>query len=426
MPRAGRLARFQQCLVPEQPGSRAAATQAIGARAAESLRRAVQLGPATPQLYNNLALALKDEGLPDEALAAFDAALAIRGDYATGHFNRANLLLEAGRLDEAVAGYRCAIEADPRDAGAWCKLGVAQFDRGQLPEAVHCFEQALSLQPGYAEARRNRGMAWLAQGDYARGWPEFEHRLVCDGFVPRVTDGPRWRGEPLAGRTLLVHAEQGLGDTLQFVRYVPLVEKWGGRVRLQVQPALVPLLRQSGFERWLLATDESPSYDVQCPLMSLPGIVPDDAGLPYWCGPYLAANPDLVARWEKPIHGLGPYRVGIAWSGNPEHPHNRFRSVDLAAFAPLSSLPGVHLVSLQKGNAREQRTAVSNQFDVADLGTALDESAGAFMDTAAVMQHLDLIIAVDTSLVHLAGGAGTPHLGSACILARLALEAHRR
>ena len=376
--------------------------------AADCFGRALAAGTPTAELHSNLALALKDLGQQDAALAEYDAALTIRADFANGHFNRANLLLEMGRLVEAQTAYRRAIELEPEDSGAWCKLGVAHYDAAEMDAALGCFERALELKPDYPEPRRNRAMVWLAQGDYARGWPEAEYRLVCDDFVPFATTEPRWHGERLAGRTVLLHAEQGLGDTLQFVRYVALVEKTGATVKLHVQPPLAPLIRESGFDRWLLKPDESAACDVQCPLMSLPGYVPNASGEPFWGGAYLAADPQRVADWAPRIRSLAGYRIGIVWSGNPEHPHNRFRSVALRSFAPLARIPDVRLISLQKGAARDQLAELSGAFEVADLGPSFDEDGGAFLDTAAVMQHLDLVIAVDTAVVHLAGGLGVP------------------
>jgi tetratricopeptide (TPR) repeat protein len=374
--------------------------------AVASFERASKLAPPTAELRNNLALALKDSGQTDAALRTFDEALNIRPDYANGHFNRGNLLLDVGRLDEAVASYRRAIALRPDDAGAHCKLGVAYYDLGQLDQALECFESALQFQPNYPEVRRNRALAWLAQGEYSKGWSEYEWRFECEGFAQRSFAQPRWDGSPLAGRKLLVYAEQGLGDTLQFVRYLPLVEASGGQIRFEVQPALAPLLAQAGFGRWFLAPDAVADFDVHAPLLSLAGFLPSRGCEPFWERPYLAAEPQLVASWEGRVRAIGGFRVGIVWAGNPDHPHDRFRSVRLAEFAPLAAIPGVRLINLQKGAGRRQLADSAAGFDVVDWGDALDEAAGAFMDTAAVMQHLDLVIAVDTAIAHLAGGLG--------------------
>jgi Flp pilus assembly protein TadD len=376
-------------------------------QAVEAFQKAMQAGARTPQIYSNLGLALRDAGRADEALTAFDQALALQPDYATGHFNRANLLLQQGRSDEAMAGFRRAIDIDPRDAGSHCLLGIAHFDRGEMTTAISCFDRALAVQPQYAEALRNRGMARLALGDFERGWVDWEYRTTADGFVPRVTDGPRWNGEPLAGRTLLVHAEQGLGDTLQFIRYVPLLEKFGGRVSVEVQPALIPLLTHSGFGQWLAPPGKRPAFDVHCPLMSLARYLPDPSGRPYWSSPYLRADASRAAHWRQTLQQVDGVRVGIVWTGNVEHPLNRLRSLTVEQLAPLAGVPGVHLLSLQKGPSEEQSSESLRQHAILTIDEPWDAD-GAFVDTAAIIEQLDLVITVDTSIAHLAGGLGRP------------------
>jgi len=382
-------------------------TSKLPLQAVEVFQRAIQAGGESPQLLSNFALSLKDAGQVEKALTAFQRAISLQPAHATAHFNRANLLLDEGRLDEAIAGYRRALDLNPGDAGALCKLRVAHLDRAEMATAIEYFDRALAVQPDYADAKRNRGMARLASGDYRRGWVDWEHRLTCDGFVPRVTQGPRWNGEPLAGQTLLVHAEQGLGDTLQFVRYVPLLERFGGRVLLEVQPALVPLLKQSGFERWLINGDIRPPYDMQCPLMSLPRFGPADQQLPCWDGAYLQADPERVGLWQERLKAVEGLRVGIAWAGSARHPHDRFRSLLLEQFAPLAAVPGVQLISLQKGPAVDASHDLLARMNVIVIADPWD-AEGAFLDTAAIMQHLDLVITVDTAIAHLAGGLGRP------------------
>jgi tetratricopeptide (TPR) repeat protein len=371
-----------------------------------SFRRALACGPPPAELCNNLALVLKDSGQSDDALRWFDEALRIRPDFANAHFNRGNLLLDVGRLDEAIESYHRALALNPADAGVHCKLGVAHYDQGQLDMALAAFDRALALLPNYPEVRRNRGLALLAQGQYEQGWAEFAWRLECDGFGKRAFSQSQWDGSPLAGRTLLAHAEQGLGDTLQFVRYASLVEESGGQVLLDVPSALVPLLRQSGFGQWIVEPAPAAGFDVQCPLMSLAGYLPDRAGRPFWRETYLAADPQLVADWGTRLSDMPGFKVGIVWAGNPDHPHDRFRSVHLAEFARLAEIPGVQLISLQKGAGRRELDAVTPALPAVDLGGELDDRTGAFMDTAAVMRHLDLVVTVDTSIAHLAGGLG--------------------
>lgn len=403
---------FQRALalVPDEPvmlSNLAVAYRALGRfdEAVDTLNRALSVGKPTAELYNNLALAHKDLKHHEQAEQAFDAALRLRPEYSTAHFNRANLFRENGRFHEALAGYQRSLALHPRDEGAHCQMGITYYELGRLDEALASFELALAIQPEYSEMRRSRGIVWLSQGNYAQGWPEFEWRWKCDDLARREFAQPRWDGSPLAGRKILLYAEQGLGDTLHFVRYVPDVALQGN-VRLDVQPALVPLLRQSGFGQWLVETGSASDFDVQCPLMSLPGLLVEKAGQPFWPGPYLSADPQRVSHWRARIEALPGFRVGIVWAGNPQHTHDRYRSVALADFAPLAAVPGVTLVSLQHGSARDQLRQLEGSFHVVDLGEDFDAHGGAFMDAAAVIQQLDLVITVDTSAAHLAGGLG--------------------
>ncbi len=269
--------------------------------AADSFQRALSIGPPTAELCNNLGLARKDAGQNEAALQSYDEAIRLRPDYANGHFNRGNLLLGMGRLHEAIAEYEVAIQLDPDDGGAYCSLGVARYDLGQMDAALAAYARALELQSDVCEVHRNRALVWLSRGEYSQGWPEYEWRLQCNDFAKCPFEQPRWDGSPLAGRTLLVYAEQGLGDTLQFIRYIPLAEKSGGKVWMQLHPhpSLRPVLEQSGFGRWLVAGDALPRFDVHCSLVSLAGLLSEPRGKPYWNAPYLSADERLVARWQE-------------------------------------------------------------------------------------------------------------------------------
>ena len=217
-----------------------------------------------------------------------------------------------------------------------------------------------------------------------------------------------WDGTPLAGRTLLIHAEQGLGDTLHFVRYVRLAERLGDKICVEVQPALAPLLKASGFRGVIPGGTALPHFDVHAAMMSLPGILGTTlANMPARV-PYLAADPKLLKAWRCRLRGLGGFKIGIIWQGNAAYTMDRFRSIPLAEFAPLAEVPGVQLVSLQKHAGSEQLAELDGRFDVVDLAASLDAETGAFMDTAAVMCSLDLVVTSDTAAAHLAGGWACP------------------
>ncbi len=265
------------------------------------------------------------------------------------------------------------------------------------------------MHPGYREVRRNQALIWFARGEYRKAWPAFAARLECNDYVRREVAAPLWDGAPLAGRTLFVHAEQGLGDTLHFVRYLPLAARTAARVWFDPQSALRPLLAQSGFADFLVPEGGPlPPFDVHAPLLSLAAHLPDDRGEPYWPGAYLSADRRLVEHWRARLQRAPGCKIGIAWSDNAAYGYDHYRSTRLANFAPLAAIPGVQLISLQRGAGHEQLAEAGGQMNLLDLGAQLDVHRGAFMDTAAVMESLDLVISVDTSIGHLAGALDKP------------------
>ena len=391
-------------------GAMGAAHRLLGhsSDAVSAFERALTIGPPTAALHNNLALAQKDAGQHDAALVNFDAALAMQPNYQTGHYNRGNFLLGMERAEEAAASFERAVELDPQDAAAHCSLGVAYFDLVRFDDALAALDRALALRPGYPEARRNQALVWFSRGEYAKAWPAFESRLQCEDFAQRDYDQPRWNGTSLAGQTLLVHAEQGLGDTLQFVRYLPLAAQAAKRVWFEPRESLRPLLAESGFGQYLLPDGELPDFDVHASLLSLAGFLPDHRGQPIWPGPYLQAPAQRVAHWAARLHETPAFKVGIAWAGNPDHPHDRARSARLTRFAPLGEVPGLQLVSLQKGPGQEQLDDLTEPWRPLDLFREADPSVDPFVETAAIIANLDLIVSVDTAVAHLAAALGTP------------------
>ena len=253
-------------------------------------------------------------------------------------------------------------------------------------------------------------LARLTLGDYQGGFAEYEWRWKTKRFAgsPAYHE-PLWDGSGLDGKTILLHAEQGLGDTVQFLRFVLLVKDRGGRVIVACQKPLLPLFAACPWIDQLVAQGETlPAFDVQAPLLSLPRIFGTTlATLPSQV-PYLSADPGLVQRWQKELAAYPGFRVGIAWQGNPNNPADRQRSFPLDCLAPLAKLPGVRLFSLQKGPGTEQIDQRAQRFPLVELGSRLDEAAGPFMDTAAVMTNLDLVISACTSLAHLAGALAVP------------------
>jgi tetratricopeptide (TPR) repeat protein len=335
--------------------------------------------------------------------------LAINPDYAEAHNGLGNTHQRFGRLEEAAACYERALQLKPEYADARVNLGISWHNRGRLSEAIANYEQVLQRNPSHGDAHLSRAFAWLVSGDFERGWPEYEWRWRNKQMTRREFRQPEWDGRPLVGKTILLHAEQGLGDTIQFIRYAPLVKRLAGRVIVECQEQLLPLLaRCQGVDEWVGHGLPLPSFDVQAPLLSLPRLfrtslkdIPAET-------PYLFAGPDLVNQWRDWLRALDGFKIGIAWQGNTAYRGDHFRSIPVGQFAPLARIREVCLISLQKGDGAEQLGEGENLFRVMDFSRQLDQQGGAFTDTAAVMMNLDLVVTSDSAIAHLAGALGVP------------------
>ncbi len=383
-------------------------TQRRPEEAAAHLRQALALRPDSPEILLYLGETLREQGRFAEAADVLRRALALRPEFAEAHNCLGIALRELDRADEARVCFEEALRLRPDYVEAVNNLAGVFQDLGQLDQTLECYARALNLKPDYPEIHFNRAVVRLLRGDLAQGWPEYEWRWRCTGFPARDFPQPVWDGGPLKGKTILLHAEQGLGDTIQFVRYAPLVKERGGTVVLECQPALLALLRDvAGVDRLVGRGEPLPAFDVQAGLMSLPGILGTTFATVPAAVPYLAADPGRVERWRHRLEAVPGFRVGIAWQGNPVVRADARRSIALEHFAPLAGVEGVGLVSLQKGPGVEQLRALAGRFPVLDLGDELDE-AGAFLDTAAVMKNLDLVVSSDTAIPHLAGALAVP------------------
>jgi len=417
-----------------------------GEEAVAACRRAVELQPGYAAGYNSLGVALVNQRELAEAIAAFRRAIAVCPDYVEAYCNLGNALVDEGRLDEAVAMCRRAIEIQPNHAEAHNNLGVALIAQGALQEAGTAFRRALELQPNQAESRSNLSVTLMAegrldeagaelcraielqpraaqarfnyslqlllQGDFEQGWPLYESRWGVGDlqFAKRDFPQPMWRGEPLHGRRVLIYAEQGLGDTLQFVRYVPLVAQRGGQVILECQPELRSLFASVGGVAEIIARgDPLPDFELHCRMMSLPLIFGTRLETIPATIPYLRADPAGVRRWKERLEG-NSLKVGLVWAGGmrPRQLNadriDRRRSLFLSQLAPVAQVPGVVFVSLQKGPPAEQAKTPPAGMTLLDWSEELHD----FADTAALVECLDLVITVDTAVAHLAGALGKP------------------
>jgi tetratricopeptide (TPR) repeat protein len=378
--------------------------------AIKHFEHALKLRPDLAEAHINLANTLKTQGDLDRAIRHCHEALRLQPDSAEAHNSLGNVLLRQVKLQDAIKHFEIALKLRPDFPHAHNNLGIALMSTGKQDEAMSHFAQAIDWQPSLPEAHYDRAILWLLRGDFENGWPEYEWRWRQPRVASRSFTAPLWDGSPLDGNTILIHAEQGLGDTLQFIRYLPLVKTRGGKVICECPGPLLPLLTSADGTDLLVARGTLlPQFDCHAPLLSLPRIfhtsledIPDTV-------PYLKANADLVKHWRKELEVWGTtFKVGIAWQGSAVYPADRQRSIPLAHFAPLAKVSGVQLISLQKGPGIDQLQALVEPFPLVDLGSRLDNSGGAFMETAAVMKCLDLVITSDTSIAHLAGALAVP------------------
>ena len=410
------------------------------ARAVQRLQKAREAAPQAPDILCDLGNTLKQDGRYAEAVACHRAVARLLPLSAPALSNLGVALNAAGEIAEAVSHLRRAVELAPRDAEIRHNLGNACLALGDAAGAEAAFRDALSRAPGHvraatnlgamlrrqgrlneardvlhaavaaapndADARWNLALAQLMAGDFAGGWVNYESRRALPGFAIRQFAAPGWDGAALAGRTLLVHAEQGLGDCLQFCRYLGRLSAAGGDVLLQLPDRLLPLLAPLFPEITLIGADRKPlRFDLQVPLMSLPHLA--GPAEPFWSddGAYLRADDARIAHWRDRLGASDGPTVVIAWQGNPDYEADRARSAPLDAFAPLAAIPGIRLVSLQQGSAAEQISRVSWRDRIVDLGREVDAD-GAFLDSAALCTIADHVVSTDTALLHLAGGLG--------------------
>jgi len=370
--------------------------------AIEHYERVVEASPDDVLARNSLGVTLQTLRRFDEAARQYQRVAELKPDFAEAYSNLGSVHHAQGRLEDAAAQYRKAISLKPDFAEALCNLGAVVQAQGRLDEAVALFENAIALRPDYATARTSLGFARLLQGDFARGWPDFEWRLRTADFRNKGLAAPDWDGEHLGGRSILIESEQGLGDIIFMARFAPQAHDRGGRVLLTCPAPLHRLFETlEGVAALLPQNGEPPAHDVRSPLMSLPyilGVTPKT--IP--SRPYLHPDRDLAAQWRDRLRGLDGLKVGVAWRGNPGNYNDRYRSVSAETFASAIDVPGVSIVSLQKDSTPDETAALGRP--VFDAGPFLSD----FADTAAAIAALDLVVCVDTSVCHLAGALGAP------------------
>jgi tetratricopeptide (TPR) repeat protein len=407
-----------------------------------SFDKVLAIKPDYIEALNDRGLTLHGLNRLELALASFDKALAIKSDYLEALNNRGSVLQALNRFEEALASYDKALAIKPDYIEALNDRGLSLMGLKRFEEALESFDKALSIRADYGEALNNRGgalqqldrfeealasfdkapairpdfaQAWvnrancaLLMGHFEKGWQSYEwRRKLPNSFKPLAYRQPEWSGkETIRGKTLLLYAEQGFGDTIQFCRYAALAQALGAEVVLSVQSGLVQLLKNSIPAVEVISSEAlPPSFDYHAPLMSMPLAFQTNSNSIPAAVPYLRAGPEVVTRWRGRI-GKEGFRIGISWQGKKSSEADMGRSFPLHHFKRLSKFPNVRLISLQKNDGIEQLVELPTGMKVETLGDDFDE--GSFMDTAAVMENIDLIITSDTAVAHLAGALGRP------------------
>jgi tetratricopeptide (TPR) repeat protein len=376
--------------------------------AIESCKQALKIKPDYADAYYNMANAMKDKGDLAEAIDSYKQALKIKPNYASAYYNMGNALNEKGSPEAAIDSYKQAIKIQPNYADAYSNMGIALTDKGDVEAAIDSYKQALKIKPNFADAYYNFSLLYLLLGDLDKGFKYYEWRLkmIKERPVAPARTNLIWDGEKsLNGKHFVVYEEQGLGDIIQFCRYLLVLEQKGANVTFKVKSNLHALLRTLDSKTSLnTSLPEENKIDFESPLMSLPYLLKTSWKLIPITSPYLYADQSKVATWGEKL-SKDSFKVGICWQGGTTK-IDVGRSFSLSLFESISKIPNVQLISLHKGEGEGQITNID--FDVTTLGSGFDAGQDAFLDTAGVMMNCDLIITSDTSVAHLAGALGRP------------------
>jgi tetratricopeptide (TPR) repeat protein len=375
--------------------------------AIESWQKALVLNPGFAEVYFNLGIALYNTGRLEEALGLCQKAVELNPTQAEAYYNLGLVFYGKDLPEEAIRCWQKALRIDPKHQDACNNMGAAFQDKHGLDKALRCFQKAIENNPDFSEAHWNKALCHLLAGEFSEGWKEYQWRFRINTiFFNRQFPQPLWSGEEIKGKRILLYAEQGFGDTIQFIRYVPLVKRKGGFVIVECQEDVTPLLySMGGIDQLIKHGQPLPEFDTQCPLLSLPLIFKTGRHNIPASIPYLSLNPALVQRWhERTVSEKIDLKVGLVWAGRPTHRKDRKRSMSFEAFEPLARIPGVTFYSLQIGEAAKQIQNRPKGMNLIDVSEELTD----FAHTGSLIQNLDLVISVDTAVAHLAGALGKP------------------
>lgn len=368
-------------------------------------QKAVALNPKCGSAWNNLGVCLLEKGLKAESKEAHLQAIAVTptDDF---RFNLGISYEANEEYDLAIKEYQTYLAAHPDHSNAWYNLGHAFSASGEHRQALAAYRKAISIKPDLANARYNAGITLLLLGQFADGWQEYEHRWEASDFPAkkRQTNKPQWDGADIRGKRIILHAEQGLGDAMQFVRYAPLVADLGAEVILECSPELGRLFNSVRGVKSVRSSYPSPPHEVHCPFLSLPDIFKTSLDTIPASVPYFGIDDEIAAPWKKRITKNGRVKIGINWAGQPNHRNDRNRSFTLGQLAPLAHAIDADFYSLQKGSAAAQADSPPADMRLVNFSADIIDLA----DSAAIVEQMDLIITVDTAIAHLAGGLARP------------------
>lgn len=385
--------------------------QGNAAQAEKIYRDVLQREPNHANAWCYWGIAMHDLRRYAQAVQAYENAIRLQPNFPIAWNNMGNSLRYIGRVADADAAFQHALDQSPQYFNALRNRGTLHAWTGRIDLAFEYYYQAMQLNPHDAELHRNLGVIHLLQGNFREGWKEYRYRWQCAEAVQHRYPQPKWNGESLEGKTILLYAEQGLGDTLHFVRFSEILSKKGARTILHIQPQLLAILQQCKGIGELVPNSlqvETP-FDYHCSLIDVADILGIDASNIPSQVPYLFAKPSLISFWANGLQRAippSPFRIGLNWQGNPDHQADMFRSFPLKSMECLAELDGVQLISLQKGKGTEQLEHWQGKKIIYCMPEEVDQSSGAFMDTAAILHALDYVVTSDTSLAHLAGGMG--------------------
>jgi len=369
--------------------------------AIECYKKAIQTNPGLFNLHFNLGNALYDKGFIEEAIKSYRNAIRLSPDFTAAYYNLANIFKERDQNDEAIAFYKKALQLDPGNIDVYHNIGILLHNRGLIEEAIRYYKKAISLNYNLAEIHFDLAFALLSIGNFEEGWREYQWRRKLKSHSINFAE-PEWEGITNEGR-LLLYEEQGYGDTIQFARYCDIVSNKGIKVILLCSEPLKSIMKNvNGITEVYNYKEQLPEFDFHCPLSKLPLIFRTDLDNIPSNIPYISITPDLFSFWKNKINSERHFKVGLAWAGNPEHRNDKNRSFPFEKYLPLFSLKNIKFYSLQIGPSSLRKINKPEGIDIIDLTEDIKD----FSDTAALIENLDLVISVDTAIVHLAGALG--------------------